>query len=194
MAEAARRKRKLFAGISLDDPARTRCVGVSNELRKAGFAARYETAEKLHVTLAFLGFVDPERTDAVGAALERVAARRKSFELTLDKLGAFPYETKPRVVYVGARAQGAEFRALANDLRGEYARLGFEFRDDAIAHVTIARVKASKRSLPFSDFEPIKLRVNALTLFESLPDPAQNTSRYEIAQRAILSGGALWSE
>jgi RNA 2',3'-cyclic 3'-phosphodiesterase len=184
----APRKRRLFVGIALDEHARTACAAVAQELRESGFSAKYEAPAKLHVTLAFLGFVDSGRIDTIAAELTSCAARSSPFEVRLDKLGAFPHERRPRVVYVGARQQGASFRALAADLRDRYAALGFEFKNDAVAHVTIARTKASKRTLPLIEFSPFLLRIASLVLFESLPDPANKTSRYVVTQRAGLGG------
>jgi 2'-5' RNA ligase len=188
MANDPPRKRRLFIGIALDDAARAGCAAVADELRKTGFAARYEAPAKLHATLAFLGFVEPARVDDVVAKLAACAGRAAPLDVTLDKLGAFPHERRPRVVFVGAREQGALFRALAGIVRDAYNAAGFEFHNDAIAHVTIARVKESVRPLPLVEFAPISLSVRSLTLFESLPDPATRTSRYEIAARVDLSG------
>jgi 2'-5' RNA ligase len=182
------RKRRLFVGIELDGGARRKCAGVSEELRRTGFAARYESPEKLHVTLAFLGFVERARSDEIVAALRDAARATQPFAVTLDKVGAFPHERKPRVVYVGAREQGAAFRALAKRVRSKYAELGFEFKNDAVAHVTIARVKESKRPLPLIELAPISVPLREIALFESLPDPANNTSRYEIIGNVTLSG------
>jgi 2'-5' RNA ligase len=180
MFDAPPRKRKLFVGIDLDENARTRCAAVSQALLDTGFDARYESPEKLHVTLAFLGYVEPVLCEEIFSELSAAGAAAKRFALTLDRLGAFPHERRPRVVYVGAREQGAPFRELSQSVRGAYARLDFEFKDDAIAHVTIARVKESKRPLPLLEFPPVRIEVEALTLFESLPDPSRKTSRYEV--------------
>ncbi len=178
MIEPAARKRRLFVGIDLAPPTRVACAGIGEELRKTGFEARYEAAEKLHVTLAFLGFVEPSRLGEVVATLVATAARSKPFSFLLDKLGAFPHERKPSVVYIGARQQGSPFRTLAVDLRSAYSALGFVFRNDAIAHVTIARANDGKRPLPPIEFAPIPLEVEELVLFESLPNTSQRTSRY----------------
>lgn len=172
------RKRRLFVGVELDDDARNACAAVSSRLSRAGYAARYETPEKLHVTLAFLGYVEPLRLDEMRLALQAASQSAPEFGVVLDKLGAFPHERKPRVVYVGARDQGAAYRTLASGVRARYASLGFDFRDDPVAHVTIARVKPPARPLPAIEFPPIALQMSALTLFESLPDKARNTSRY----------------
>ncbi len=172
------RKRRLFVGIELDDGTRAECAAVAERLVRTGFAARYEAPEKLHVTLAFLGYVAADQYAGVVSALA-AAAQAAPFAVRLDKLGGFPHERRPRIAYVGAREQGAPFRALAGNVRSEYAALGFDFKNDSVAHVTIARVKAPSRPLPLIEFEPITVRMERLTLFESLPDRAKNTSRYE---------------
>ena len=187
MDERSPRKRRLFVGIALDSQVRAACAAVAEQLRKTGMAAKYEASEKLHATLAFLGFVEPSRVDEVTATLASCAKSSLRLEVTLDKCGAFPHERRPRVVYVGAREQGAPFRALAENVRDAYASLGFEFKDDTVAHVTIARIKESKRPLPLVDFAPIALDIRELSLFESLPDPANKTSRYEIISRVTLN-------
>jgi 2'-5' RNA ligase len=186
MVEPESRKRKLFVGVDLNESARIRCAAVSQELHKTGFDAKYEAPEKLHVTLAFLGYVEPARCQEIALALNAVAASAKPFAVMLDKLSAFPHERRPRVVFVGTREQRAPFRTIAENVRDCYARLGFDFRDDPVAHVTIARVKESKRPLPLVEFDPIQLDVERFTLFESLPDPARRTSRYAIVSEAPL--------
>ncbi len=180
------KKRRLFVGIRLDDATRAACAGVSERLERTGFAARFEAADKFHVTLAFLGNAGANRYEAIANALDGVAAQNAPFSLTLDRIGAFPHERKPRVVYIGAREQGAPFRALSKAVRGSYAALGFKFDDDSVAHITIARVKDPLSPLRSIEFTPIAFEVESLSLFESIFDPKANTSRYEITRVAPL--------
>jgi 2'-5' RNA ligase len=133
-----------------------------------------------------LGYVEAAKCEEIASTLNAVGISVKPFAVMLDKLGAFPHERRPRVVFVGAREQGAPFRTIAQSVRKAYERLSFAFRDDAVAHVTIARVKESKRPLPLIEFAPIRLEVEGFTLFESLPDPARKTSRYAIVADAPL--------
>ena len=181
------KKRRLFVGVQLDDASRAASAGVSEGLQRTGFAAKYEPAEKLHVTLAFLGNVGPSQYEAVAEALDRGANENAPFALTLDRIGAFPHEHKPRVIYIGAREQGAPFRKLAQSVRDSYAALGFQFDEDPVAHVTIARVKEPRAPLRSVEFVPIGFEIGSLSLFESLFDPKVNTSRYEITRVAALS-------
>jgi RNA 2',3'-cyclic 3'-phosphodiesterase len=186
-ARKARMKR-YFAGVELDNASRSASASVTTRLCATGFPADFEGADKLHLTLAFLGNVADERFGELNGALERAAVGISSFDLTLDRLGAFPHERSPRIVYIGARQQGAGFRNAAGIVRAEYARLGFVFKDDAVAHVTIARVKGNAPTgpAPALDVEPITIAVAEIVLFESTFDPSKRTSRYEIAARALL--------
>jgi 2'-5' RNA ligase len=186
VSELTPRTRRLFVGIELDGEARLRCGGVSEELRKIGLAAKFEAPEKLHVTLAFLGNVASSRARDIASAVTSIATGLHPFGVTLDKLAAFPHERKPRVVYIGAREQGPPFRELAQRVRGAYTALGFSFEKDAVAHVTIARIKDPRPPLPLVEFAPIPLTIERITLFESLFDKTQNTSRYEIIATASL--------
>ena len=157
-------------------------------LRTTGFSATYEDADKLHLTLAFLGNVAEDRFDDLAKALKGAASTVAPFDLTLDRIGAFPHERSPRVVYIGARQQGANFRNAAKIARSAYEGLGFAFKDDAVAHVTIARVKGSARTqpVPAIDVKPIPVAVVELALFESIFDPSKPSTRYEITARASL--------
>jgi 2'-5' RNA ligase len=183
------RDRRLFAGIVLDDVARSACASVARRLRATGFAAAYEDPQKFHMTLAFLGNVPPGRVLAIESAIAE-AARREPFAIRFDRLGAFPHVRRPRVVFVGASEQGAAFRDLAGSLRASLTREGFSFVDDPVAHVTIARVKSPVRPLPIVDVVPAATTVHAVALFESLFDQENGTSRYEVPFQCALSIGS----
>lgn len=175
---------KLFTGIELDEPVRAWCAAVAGRLQACGFPARFESAEKLHITLAFLGWVDAERVEAIRDVLRTAAAQTAPFSMTLDRVGAFPHERRPRVVWIGSHEQGEPFRTVSRAMQNGYANLGFRFDKDAVAHVTLARVKEGRAHLPMLDLEPIALQVTRLTLFESIPDG--RTTRYEVRDRAPL--------
>jgi 2'-5' RNA ligase len=179
-------KRRLFAGIVLDDAVRAGCADAAARLRAAGFVANYEDPAKLHATLAFLGNVEASRYDDVVNALHAAAGAGSPFDVTLDKVGAFPHERKPRIVYAGARDPGAPFRALAQTVRAEFQALGFTFKDDAVVHVTIARAREPRRPLPLVDLPPLILNASRIALFESIYDKEKSTSRYEVLVQAPL--------
>ncbi len=158
---------------------------LSARLAARGVTARFEAPEKLHITLAFLGWVDATQLAEIKEALADVAARQEMFGLRLDKISAFPSERRPRVVWVGAYKTDKRYRALSDDFRTRFGELGFAFKTDAVAHVTLCRLKHSDAPLPhIADFSPIDVSVREITLFQSLQ--AAHTTRYDILQRAPL--------
>lgn len=179
---------KLFAGIELDKRVRARCAQVAARLGTQGLQARFELEEKLHITLAFLGWVDPERVQDISDALDAAANAAAPFTLSLDKIGAFPSERRPKIIWIGSRDQGPAYRRLAQAARASFEPLGFTFEKDAVAHVTIARVKGGRAHLPLLEVGPVHVHVTHISLFESLP--AGPTTRYEVRHRAKLNPNA----
>ncbi|HEY9085966.1 MAG TPA: RNA 2',3'-cyclic phosphodiesterase [Candidatus Tyrphobacter sp.] len=175
----APRKPRLFIGIELDDETRQRCAAVSERLRASSPNLRLVEPENYHLTLAFLGNVKAEWMAEIERALDATASRHRQFPVTLNRLGAFPHERKPRVIFVGSRGADPAYRALAAGVSAECKRLAFQVEDkDDIPHVTLARVPERARlSLPLLDVERIVVDVAALTLFESIPH--EGHTRYE---------------
>jgi 2'-5' RNA ligase len=179
---------KLFAGIELHKRVQAQCAKAIARFASQGFDARFEPEDKLHITLAFLGWVEVESIGAVREALDTAAAAAPPFTLTLDKIGAFPSERRPKIVWIGCRDQGAAYRRAASAARASFEPLGFAFDKDAVAHVTIARVKGGRAHLPLLEIPPVHVHVTQLALFESLP--AGPTTRYEVRHRAPLNPNA----
>jgi 2'-5' RNA ligase len=175
---------KLFAGIDLDERTRARCSELASRLDAQGVRARYESPEKLHITVAFLGWVDPQMMEPILQAFRTTASQTPAFTITLDKIGAFPHERNPHVLWIGTRRPPPEFRQLTADIRCAYQEIGFSFEKEPVAHITIARIKEQRIHLPVLSFRPVRMQVKELTLFDSVPDG--RTTRYEVRDRAAL--------
>ena len=98
MANAADEGIRTFFAADLDDAARRAAAGVARVLRESsgGDAVRWVRSEALHVTLRFLGNIDPARVEplvrAVGARVESLAP----FEIQLGAARLFPSARRPR--------------------------------------------------------------------------------------------------
>ena len=130
-------------------------------------------AEKIHLTLAFLGEVPEERVDAVREAA--VEARAAPFELVLDGVGSF---RKARVAWAGSSELPGELVRLQAELeRGLRAR-GFALDERAFAaHVTLARRIAIP--VPPAPMAEVRWRADQYVLARS----ETGTGRYSILER-----------
>ena len=141
-------------------------------VRKAG---RRIPPERIHMTLVFLGWVDP----ATRACLERRAGEVSvpPFELVIDRAGAFP---RARVVWAGPGAAPAPLAALEAALREAAARCGLETDTRPfVPHVTLARKAAPVPAGPLP--EPVRWPVADFALVRSRLRPGG--AGYEVLRR-----------
>jgi 2'-5' RNA ligase len=169
-------RRRLFIAAALDDAAREACAAAAERLRAAGWAARWSDPRGYHLTVAFLGGVEGERVDAVVTALLEATQRLAPLTIPLDTLGAFPDQHRPRIAWVGPRAEVPAFGTLCGVVRSRLVALGFSFDHGAAPHVTLARADG-RTPLPTVAPPRVSLPVDALTLFESFTEAAG--ARYE---------------
>lgn len=125
---------------------RTRLGAEIERLRPHARGVGWVAPENLHLTLKFLGGVEPARLPAIAAALAQVAGRGAPFELALHGLGAFPSATRPRVFWAGVSAGAPALDALAAQVEAALVGLGFPPEDRPFsAHVTLGRVREPRR-------------------------------------------------
>lgn len=140
---------RLFFAIWPDRAAREALASLGNRLAAAA-GGRATPAEKIHLTLAFLGEVEPGRV----ALLHRVAAEvgGRSFRIALDCVGSF---RRTRVAWAGSEDPAQELIALQADLAGRLRDSGFGLEErDYSPHVTLAR--KVERAVPRARIEPVE--------------------------------------
>ena len=126
---------RLFLGIALPEP-------VADHLALVGGGvpgARWELAEKLHLTLRFLDEIDGGTQRAIEQALARVDM--PAFELVIAGVGHFPPRGKPRSIWAGLEDDTQVVR-LHDKI--ERALSGLGLAPDArkfAPHITLARLR-----------------------------------------------------
>lgn len=171
---------RLFVAIELNDAVRSLAAQAASALRDAGVPGRYELAEKLHVTTAFLGTVPDDQLQTVMEAF-RASGQHEPFWIDFDRLGAFPNARRPHTIWIGSSRENGGFISCAQVVRAGFERLGFRFESEATPHVTICRLKDVPAPVLPELADSARLPVEGLTLFQSLP--AGPTTRYEAIDR-----------
>jgi 2'-5' RNA ligase len=186
-----RPKVRLFAGIELPADVRTAIEVTMAPLRTTIPGFRWVPAENLHLTLVFLGWVDPGEIQPIRSALEDATTSAAPFTARLGHAGRFPDRGKARILWVGFEAGAEALADLAGRARDGVADRVTDSRPFR-PHVTVARAKEPVR-LAASALEAVSaldrdVGVDAVTLFRSYlgsPHP-----RYEAIARLGLQGGS----
>lgn len=105
-------------------------------------SVRWVRPETIHLTLKFLGEVEPGRLEEVKVSVRPAAQEAARFQLAVVGLGAFPHRDNPRVIWVGVEDGSGELAALHQRLEDALEELGFDReRHDFTAHLTLGRVR-----------------------------------------------------
>jgi len=111
-----------------------------------------------------------------------------SFDISLKEIGAFPTRKKAKVLWIGIDKGKENLVELFSIIENKVAAIGFKKEDRKFhPHITFARVKKGKYSLPEGiDFSFDPFPVNEISLFKSTLTP--NGPIYEIISEVPLRG------
>jgi 2'-5' RNA ligase len=162
---------RLFFAVWPDEGAAARLAALAGDVATVS-GGKPMRAAKIHLTLAFLGEIDPERA---AAAIEVArSVRFAPFGLALDCVGSF---RAARVAWAGSLAPQAELEALQADLAARLRAAEFTLEDRPFAaHATLAR--RTVRAVPRARIEAVAWTVGAFTLVRS----ETGAGRYEVVE------------
>lgn len=130
------------AFVAIRVPATRQLTWLLGELSQFGRAVGSVPGQNLHITLRFLGQCDPAVLERVAGVLGAAVGGGACLDLPLKGLGAFPDNTRPRVVWVGADNTSVLFQ-IEQRLTQRLFQLGFDKPHRPwTAHMTVARVRA----------------------------------------------------
>ena len=126
--------------VALPEQQRARLAGYLEECRNLAGGLRWVPADNLHLTLRFLGNVEPERLERLAASLRGVSFA--PFGLGLDGVGSFGRSSAVRVVWLGVGEGQSQLASLAAEVEKRCADLGFEPEERPYnPHLTLARAR-----------------------------------------------------
>ena len=169
--------RRLFFALRPPDALRRRLAGLARDLSLPPRSRRVPEGN-LHLTLVFLGSLDPARSALAEEAARGV--RGRGFVLELDRFGHWP---RPRVMWTAPTRAPEALAGLAGALRAALAERGFPLDARGFApHLTLARDVAKMRGP--QGHPPLRWPVDAFHLVESATLPRR--ARYRLLRTFAL--------
>ena len=142
---------RLFVAIELDAAARIAIALEQKRLKRiAGDEGRstlkWVKPEHMHLTLAFLGEVDEERSHALIDAIHQPIPH-PAVTIALGGIGMFPPQGPPRVLWLGLSAGEADVIAIQRVVAARVKEAGVELDARPFhPHLTLARWRHSRQS------------------------------------------------
>ena len=165
------------------------CIPIPNQLQRTileiaeylrsqtEMRANWVPRHNYHITLQFLGDIDPGLSVNLDELCRDVCNNLTPFECMMDRASAFPNVDRARVIWTGGEAPPS-LRRLSQALSEGLLDLRFpEARKEPLVHVTLARIKGRPDpALPgliseLNPIAPLKMTVDRIVLMESMLKP-----------------------
>ncbi|MDF1542464.1 MAG: RNA 2',3'-cyclic phosphodiesterase [Anaerosomatales bacterium] len=167
---------RVFIGIDLDDDVRADLASLCEAIRTgvpAWHPEKWVPAENLHLTLKFLGKVDPASVDDISSALREGLAAQDPFELRVaEPVEAVPVPGRARMLWTRCDDTDGRCAVLARRIDDTLVRFGIEPESRPfVPHITLVRTRRPK-AFPghgaFTTGRISSLSVREVTLYSSV--------------------------
>ena len=180
-------KIRAFVCVCMDEDAMDRIAGFIGGLKKfAGF--KWVARDNLHITLKFLGDVEPEQVTRLDTNLSRIGGIRP-FRVALSGVGAFPNLSSPRALWIGVGEGGEWISKLAASVERAAIASGFDEERRAFhPHVTLARARTDSRAKG-----PPQMPDELAEALKSCPLPAWTCGGFTLMRSELSQGGPAYT-
>lgn len=166
---------RAFFALPVRDGDKLPLVTAQDRMKRAALHTRVSPswigADKLHVTLKFLGHVPSDAVEALLEAGARRAREHSVFTPTWKELTGFGSVRRARVLVAALDDPHGRIERLVADLDDDVAPLGVERESRHFKpHVTLARIKrptSIERLVEVATLEPVPVVFDELRLYRS---------------------------
>ncbi len=182
---------RAFVAVDIGDEIRAKLDELQRKLKKVHANVRWVKPQNIHLTLAFLGEVPPERIQPLQTALDGAFQQLEPFGLEAAGTGYFGKPNRPRVIWAGV-ADCPPLRQLQQKTVDALLASGIGFDNKPFSpHLTLGRVKAPNHTASllgkiekYKDAPLGRGRISAVDLIQSKLTP--RGAEYEVLHRTEL--------
>ena len=134
---------RVFIALSIPPPAKFELEKVVQHLAaQVPNGVRWVSLDGIHLTLKFLGNIDPAQVEDITEAMTRGSLGTPPFKMFLSGLGTFPNQKRPRIIWAGVQGDLDSVGKLQAGIEAEVSGLGFPREKRPFTpHLTLGRVR-----------------------------------------------------
>jgi 2'-5' RNA ligase len=160
---------------------------VAGEVRRSGLDVRWVKVENIHLTVVFLGNVNPQDLDGVEEVAEKTCRGYGPFRIALSGAGCFPNTRRPRVIWLGMEGDLDRMSLFRDALQEALKPFGVKAEKRPFRpHLTLGRFK--KPGL--SDGRLLEI----LSAHKDLTSPVCSLNELVLFKSDLKPGGAVYTK
>ncbi|PWT93245.1 MAG: RNA 2',3'-cyclic phosphodiesterase [Acidobacteria bacterium] len=133
-------KKRLFIAVGIPSEILQKMEAMQKEFKRFAREAKWVRPEGMHLTLKFLGYVDPDKIPEITNLLKPIAENQNSFSILVRGCGFFPNSRRPTVLWTGIVSNQLE--KLQKEVDDAMEKIGFEKEQHGFTpHLTLARFR-----------------------------------------------------
>jgi RNA 2',3'-cyclic 3'-phosphodiesterase len=179
---------RAFIAMTLPEPLAGLVFEIQQTLKALGLRIAWVPSGNVHLTLKFLGDIDPADIDPIADVMSECAQRIEPLTFTARGLGVFPDLRRPRVIWLGITGDMPQLIAFQQDLDARLAALGkgrFKPEDRPFkGHLTLGRIKARLDS---------GILIKALRETGRVESPVFTVAAIHLIQSRLKSSGSVYT-
>ena len=159
---------RLFIAINFNKEIKNRLYKNIKRLKESATQGNFTRPENLHLTLVFLGEVDPDKVGRIKQAMDKVIA--EPFALTISNLGRF--ERREGDIYWLGIEKSTTLLSIYNQLSKNLIQAGFPLeKREYKPHLTLGRRVILKQQFNKAEFDQnmqsMNIKVDKISLMKS---------------------------
>ncbi len=175
---------RAFIAIPVPEELKRYTYNIRKKLSSVLPDVKWVEYENYHITLRFLGNIEPGLTGEIKNKLVLAGESCPQFNLNITGLGFFPNRTRPRVIWLGVEGQIDRAIFLGERIDAYLAALGFEEEKSRSFHFTLGRIR-SDRNLD-------KLLDKAASISSDIKSPSFRVREFNLMESQLSSEGPVY--
>lgn len=133
---------RLFLAVELSSDLCQKVAELQHHLHGTLPSVKWVRPEAIHLTLKFLGDVDPVMVEQLLTTIEPIGKSQAPIRVEIQGLGVFPHIRCPRILWIGCIGDIPSLLNLVSRIEGALEPLDFPFEEKPYhPHLTLARIK-----------------------------------------------------
>lgn len=163
---------RVFVAALIPEGVKLKIKKYVEEIKPYWEGVRWESHEKLHITLKFLGEVGESEINKIEKVVGGTVKSVSRFNMEVAQFGGFPNLRNPRVLFIGL-SQNEGIARLQGEIEEKLEGLGFKKENRRfLPHVTVGRIKGKsilRGALPIP--ERLNFSISEIALMKSVIRP-----------------------